>query len=406
MEHRSWQVVDIPLDFLYGEPVQRISLESNLKGTIFLDDVRLITRAASPLSVSWEPEVADSIRSGSMLPIRAAIHIDSLDPDGGPPRLFADLSDLGGQAVIPLIGAADGVYQLDTVVVPAGSGIRDLRIRVEQRSASRFLEADLATSVFVVPAADEIILDDTLTANWQLRPLAQATVDMGETAIVFSGDRAMTVRADFFDIGFVPLVPIAPAGYTLRFAFHPGDANFRTSWFYVSINDRNSALNIMKTESGPLIDVDRKQWQVVDIPLHQLTDEPIKEVRLEGALSGTFYLDNIRLVAAHLSGATAVFEDPNTLTVASELGQNFPNPFNSSTAIQFSLPAAAHTRLQVYNLVGQRVVSLVDEVLFAGSHSVAWDGVDAAGLSVASGVYLYRLRTEDGMHTRKFLLLR
>ena len=73
------------------------------------------------------------------------------------------------------------------------------------------------------------------------------------------------------------------------------------------------------------------------------------------------------------------------------LGQNFPNPFNPSTIIPYQLPAATRVRLEVFNILGQRVATLVDGERPAGFHTATWNGTDASGRGVGSGVYLYRL---------------
>ncbi len=83
------------------------------------------------------------------------------------------------------------------------------------------------------------------------------------------------------------------------------------------------------------------------------------------------------------------------------LAQNYPNPFNPSTTIQFSLPTASNVELTVYNLLGQRVETLIDQQLEAGEHVVNFD----AG-ALASGIYFYRLRTDDASSTRKMLLMK
>ena len=88
------------------------------------------------------------------------------------------------------------------------------------------------------------------------------------------------------------------------------------------------------------------------------------------------------------------------------LEQNWPNPFNAGTAISFALPAHDAVDLAVYNISGQRVVTLVRGERPAGRHRVAWDGRDDSGSELASGAYLYRLRAGDRVRTRKLLLLR
>ncbi len=88
-----------------------------------------------------------------------------------------------------------------------------------------------------------------------------------------------------------------------------------------------------------------------------------------------------------------------------ELGQNHPNPFNPSTIIPYQLPLAARVRLEIFNILGQHVATLVDGEKAAGFHTARWDATDRAGRAVAAGVYLYRLKN-GGVHlTRRMLLI-
>ena len=91
---------------------------------------------------------------------------------------------------------------------------------------------------------------------------------------------------------------------------------------------------------------------------------------------------------------------------ASSLHQSFPNPFNSNAVIRYSLPTSEEVRLVVYNLAGQSVTTLVHGRREAGPHTVRWDGRDDRGERLATGVYFYRLETNQRAHTRKLLLLR
>ena len=74
-----------------------------------------------------------------------------------------------------------------------------------------------------------------------------------------------------------------------------------------------------------------------------------------------------------------------------ELGANYPNPFNPSTLMPYQLPAPMHVRLEVFNILGQRIATLVDGERPAGFHTAVWDGTDQSGQAVGAGVYLYRL---------------
>lgn len=91
------------------------------------------------------------------------------------------------------------------------------------------------------------------------------------------------------------------------------------------------------------------------------------------------------------------------------LEQNHPNPFNPSTVIEYAIAEQAgpvRATLEIYNLLGQRVRTLVDGEQAAGTYSARWDGTDDGGTTVASGVYLYRLTAGDFVAMRKMLFLR
>ena len=87
------------------------------------------------------------------------------------------------------------------------------------------------------------------------------------------------------------------------------------------------------------------------------------------------------------------------------LGQNYPNPFNPSTIIPYQLPSPARVRLEVFNILGQRVATLVDGERPAGFHTATWNATDASGRGVGSGVYLYRLLGGGERLTRSMVLL-
>ncbi len=88
------------------------------------------------------------------------------------------------------------------------------------------------------------------------------------------------------------------------------------------------------------------------------------------------------------------------------LSQNWPNPFNPTTAIRFDLLETSEVRLSVYNLRGQLVNTIASGVYLAGSHQVAWNGRDAAGREAAAGVYIYRLTAGKQNWTKKMTLVR
>ncbi|MFQ5708509.1 MAG: FG-GAP-like repeat-containing protein [bacterium] len=115
-----------------------------------------------------------------------------------------------------------------------------------------------------------------------------------------------------------------------------------------------------------------------------------------------------------------MFEDTRTIVTSSgrandalpegfELQQNLPNPFNPTTTIRYNIPELQNSsmvKLTIYNTLGQKIRTLVNEKQAAGVYSVKWDGKDSTGLQVASGVYVYRLRLDHFVQSKKMILLR
>ncbi|HQT91109.1 MAG TPA: T9SS type A sorting domain-containing protein, partial [Candidatus Kryptobacter bacterium] len=83
------------------------------------------------------------------------------------------------------------------------------------------------------------------------------------------------------------------------------------------------------------------------------------------------------------------------------LSQNFPNPFNPTTVIRFNLPKMEEVSLKVYDILGRQVALLLDERLAAGDHTITFDG-----RLLPSGVYLYVLRSQNRLETRRMVLLK
>jgi hypothetical protein len=96
----------------------------------------------------------------------------------------------------------------------------------------------------------------------------------------------------------------------------------------------------------------------------------------------------------------------NNLPTAFELHQNYPNPFNPGTVICFDLPRNTRVELSVFNILGQRVATLVNGPVTAGQHQIVWDGCNDSGAAVSSGVYLYRLKTPARAVTRRMVLMK
>lgn len=149
--------------------------------------------------------------------------------------------------------------------------------------------------------------------------------------------------------------------------------------------------NLKTLEIAPFSDVN---------PSHELMyvyNEWINDVPTVQSLSPEFQGGSIALDSRTPTAA---------LPTEFALSQNVPNPFNPSTIVEFALPKDAQVNLSVYNVLGQHVKTLVNDLQRAGRQTVTWDGTDNGGVSVASGVYFYKIRAGDFSDTKKMLLLK
>ncbi|MEC9376614.1 MAG: FlgD immunoglobulin-like domain containing protein [Candidatus Neomarinimicrobiota bacterium] len=105
--------------------------------------------------------------------------------------------------------------------------------------------------------------------------------------------------------------------------------------------------------------------------------------------------------------ATVATDDENFVPEKFALKQNYPNPFNPSTQISFDVPEGSEqVFVNIYNILGQNVNTLVNEVMSPGSYTLEWDATDILGNPVASGIYFYELRSETFIARKKMLLIR
>ncbi|NQV41359.1 MAG: carboxypeptidase regulatory-like domain-containing protein [Candidatus Marinimicrobia bacterium] len=99
-------------------------------------------------------------------------------------------------------------------------------------------------------------------------------------------------------------------------------------------------------------------------------------------------------------------DDAEMIPTAYGLSQNYPNPFNPTTSIEFALPEASEVSLEIYNLLGQKVRTLVNGYVPAGYINTSWDGMDQNGKEISSGTYIYRLQTADQTFSKKMVLMK
>jgi len=113
-----------------------------------------------------------------------------------------------------------------------------------------------------------------------------------------------------------------------------------------------------------------------------------------------WYIDDI-----HYSNTTDS-NDNTIIPIMNKLNSNFPNPFNPTTTISFSLKEAGNVKIEIFNLRGQKVKTLINGLLPAKNHQIVWNGKDDRGKSVSSGIYFYKMKTANYTASRKMILMK
>ena len=161
----------------------------------------------------------------------------------------------------------------------------------------------------------------------------------------------------------------------------------------------------LDTEAAP-------QWMSAEpvTSSRELNQNETLDLKLDITISGGPYDETVSIPCI-IHGADG-FEQRFTISAVISAPQGFttrllpntPNPFNPSTTIPFTLGERGHVTLQVYNTLGQHITTLADAVYSAGSHSVVWNGRNAEGMRVASGIYICRMETGTFVKSMKMLV--
>lgn len=176
-------------------------------------------------------------------------------------------------------------------------------------------------------------------------------------------------------------------------------------WFlgYLPVPSVHDTLFKMWFSTGPFWD--HEVGVVIDT--FRIVEPPLELVLLDTTISGAFRI--VPGVRTGFLGPTGIrdvdFEDAG-LPQELSLGQNYPNPFNPTTVIRFALPQDGRVQIEVFNILGQKIATLVDDYLTAGYKETGWDGKDSGGTDVASGVYFYRIRTDNFTDVKKMIFLK
>ncbi|KUO61517.1 hypothetical protein APF79_01625 [bacterium BRH_c32] len=180
-----------------------------------------------------------------------------------------------------------------------------------------------------------------------------------------------------------------------------GDPESKSGWFenadYFSASDRRYHINM-----GPITFNPGDKVNILDAILVARGNSNLNSVTKLKELAA-------KVILLYKTGELVTDIDrENEKEIPTEflLKQNYPNPFNPTTTINYSIPKGGNVRLEIYNSLGEIVNIIQDSYQDAGNHSIAWTGKDSNGNSLSSGIYFYRLISNDFVQVKKMILLK
>ncbi len=220
----------------------------------------------------------------------------------------------------------------------------------------------------------------------------------------FDGD--LRASLPFKGADEVAIVPITLGSFSAR--MNPIGRGVRLDWMTVS-EVSNFGFHVQRRHgAGEFADV-----QNGFVPGHGTTIEPHHYALVDSSLTETglydyrlrqIDLDRTVHYTEHVSIDVTVTSVSDDIPLEFALLGNYPNPFNPTTSITYKVPKTSAVEIVVYNALGERITSLVSTVHEAGTYQVTWSGRNSNNLQVASGVYLYRMKTGSFTSTKKMLL--
>ena len=280
---------------------------------------------------------------------------------------------------------------------------------------------------------------DDGTNNWKW-------ADINEDGVVETEDLSM-VTANVNNQGSQPVYKTVgePAGSNMdaliEFANVPGELTAGQTYtiqvtasnvsdiraYFVNISYDHDALTFAGITKGDFITSESHSFPVIQTDTVGLAnsvygnstfsgDGVLVEVKFTATKDGIFTssmlgFDTVTVVNSEFLKETIVAQDPTGITdsaapAAFSLTQNFPNPFNPTTTISFTIPESGITTLKIYDILGRQVTTLVDGGYSAGTHSVVWDATDMSGNIVSNGVYFYSIKAGNHSETKRMLFMK
>src|SRR5690554_1429227 len=180
-------------------------------------------------------------------------------------------------------------------------------------------------------------------------------------------------------------------------------AQYGLERFNVLVSTGSTNPNDFTSISGPTYVEAPTAWTEYSYSLDAYANQTVRvAVQCVSYDSFVFMLDDFKVISA---GGTDN-DDVSAPAVRTALHANYPNPFNPETTISYSVEKAGNVTIEVYNMLGQKVKTLVNDTQTPGNHTVVWNGTDNNGKSVSSGVYFYRMKNGTYSKTNKMILMK
>jgi len=391
----TWKEYKVPLDTYDGIPIYiAFQYKSN---TSSYSPVQIDMITGPPLYRSSDDVGMDSI----LIPQDSTIISTSIQPKAIVKNYGIESKSFTVKCEIDPAGQSGGTEYADSIYVQNLEADSTLEVIFSKWLPSSFSEQKYNVKIYTTLINDENPENDTLLSTiWADDSLP--TNDNFSTAYFISTnsftDTSYTLgMTDDYD--YYGQIPWPETGPDVVYAIIIGQQVdiLQGSIFGMSsdldiflLNDPNpQALVAYGGESFTFTNVPPDTYYVVIDGFHGAAEPP-----------GSFILQVQQNIVVGI-------QDPiNNVPAAYDLKQNYPNPFNPTTIISYDLPIKSEVELSIYNILGQKVITLVNTNQPPGSYNVIWDGRNEIGERVASGIYIYQIKMGNFIKTRKMILMK
>ena len=313
-----------------------------------------------------------------------------------------------------------GVDETGTPQTTIPSPLHPTRAIAYDPASDHFWVADMVTDIYEIARDGTIIQQIPNGGNLRITGLAWNESDEeGYNLYIFSTGQDISMGADFLrmhpvshDVELVTSLAVQEDDHAAGFALTPNWNSTLVVLGGVLQNPAGDRLGIYEVDFNtswidvsPLVaTVPGGNLQEVAVTIDPSSLRP-NGYHINLNIASTV-LDTTYIIPVFYEVLSVPDDNRGSLPTEYALYQNYPNPFNPSTEIRFDLPQGANVELRIYNTLGQRVRTLLNEAKAAGTHVVTWDGLSDYSEGVSTGLYIYEIRAGAFAQSKKMIFLR